>query len=135
MKQQQTTETRGLYFDLEPIFSELNARFFAGKINATLKWGKRRTLSNKRAIRLGSYHPKHRVITINPCLDQAIVPTICLERILFHEMAHQHFPVKKSPAGKNMIHYREFNEFERTYPYLKEADLWLKTNLSRLLRY
>jgi len=135
MKQEQTTETRGLYFDLEPIFCELNQRFFAGLIQARLRWGKRRTIANKRAIRLGSYHPRHKIITINPCLDQAMVPTICLERILFHEMAHQYFPPKKSPQGKNMIHYREFNDFERTYPYLKEADLWLKANLSRLLCY
>jgi len=135
MKQEQTNNTRGLYFDLHPIFCELNSRFFGGKISAHLRWGQRRTIANKRAIRLGSYHPKQKVITINPCLDQAMVPSICLERILFHEMAHQYFPAKKSPTGKNLVHYREFNEFERNYPYLKEADLWLKANLSRLLRY
>jgi len=136
MKQELKLNTSGLYFDLQPIFHGLNTRFFAGIIKAHLRWGQRRkTLHSKRAIRLGSYHPTTKIITINPCLDQAIVPTICVERILFHEMAHQYYPPKKSPSGKNLVHYREFYDFEQSYPYIKEADLWLKANLSRLLRY
>lgn len=126
----------GIYFDLIPIFEDLNRRFFADSIKAELAWGQRRTSERKkRTIRLGSYHPRRKSITIHPCLDQAIVPAICLERILFHEMAHQKFPGKKSPSGKMLVHYREFNEFEKSYPFLKEADLWIKANLDRLLRF
>jgi predicted SprT family Zn-dependent metalloprotease len=128
--------TCGLYFDLQAIFNELNNRFFAAQIEAKLRWGQRRVGAQaKRAIRLGSYHPRTKIITINPCLDQAIVPKICLERIVFHEMVHQYLPAKKSPAGKNLIHHKEFNTFEKSYPYLREADLWLESNLCRLLRY
>lgn len=137
MKAKATNKSRGVYFDLEPMFHELNVRFFDGKIKAHLRWGQRRKpiTGAKRTIRLGSYHPKAQVITINPCLDQAMVPAICLERILFHEMAHQSFPAKKSADGKNLVHYQEFYDFEKTYPYIREADLWLKANLTRLLRY
>lgn len=128
--------TQGIYFDLKPIFDQLNERFFAGSIKAELRWGRRRSAQErKRTIRLGSYHPRHKSITIHPCLDQAIVPTICVERILFHEMAHQKFPGKKSPTGKLLVHYREFYDFEKKYPFLSEADLWIKANLDRLLRY
>lgn len=127
----------GIYFDLSPIFHDLNQRFFNEKIEATLKWGQRRTHtgSNKRSLRLGSYHPHSKTIVINPCLDQAMVPLICVERILFHEMLHQYLPAIKSPTGKRLVHYREFNEFEKTYPYLIQADSWIKLNLSRLLQY
>lgn len=126
----------GIYFDLEKIFYELNHKYFAGQISATLKWGaKRKHNGLKRSIRLGSYHPHKKAIIIHPCLDQAIVPAICVERILFHEMLHQHLPIKKSPTGKNLAHYPEFNEFEKNYPYLREADLWLKNHLSRLLTF
>lgn len=128
-------ESEGIYFDLRPIYADLNQRFFDEKINARLKWGVRRTLETKRSLRLGSYHPTTKTIIINPCLDQAIVPHICVERILFHEMLHQYFPAKKSASGRNIIHHREFNEFEKTYPHLNEADGWFKINLSRLLKF
>lgn len=126
----------GIYFDLQTLFHELNHKFFDGKIDALVKWGmKRKTTTAKRSIRLGSYHPHKKTIIINPCLDQAIVPTICVERILFHEMLHQHLPIKKGPCGKNLAHYPEFYAFEKNYPYLKQADLWIKNHLNRLLSY
>jgi hypothetical protein len=127
-------KTQGIYFDLELIFKELNERFFAGSINARLRWGIRRQSEGKKSLRLGSYQPKNKIITINPCLDQAVVPRLCLERILFHEMIHQYMPAKKSALGKNSIHHDEFNAFEKNFPFLKEADLWLSANLARLLR-
>lgn len=131
-------KTKGLYYDLAPMFEALNERFFKQKnIFARLRWGKKRSGSNlsKRSIRLGSYQPSSKIITIHPCLDQAIVPSICVERILFHEMLHQHFPAKKCKSGRMLVHYREFYEFEKKYPYLKEADLWIKANLQRLLSF
>jgi len=131
------TENQGVYFDLTALFASLNQRFFDNKISAQIKWGQRRKVMGlkKRSLKMGSYHPYDRSIIINPCLDQAIVPKICVERILFHEMAHQKFPVKKGKNGKNIIHYREFYDFEKNYPYLEQADLWIKANLDRLLRF
>lgn len=128
-------KSQGVYFDLAVIYHDLNGRYFNHTIKADLAWGQRRSKTHKASLRLGSYHPVKRRITINPCLDQAIVPYICLERIMFHEMLHQYFPSKKSPSGKNLVHYREFNEFEKKYPYLEQADFWLKTNLWRLLKF
>ncbi len=125
----------GLYFDIKLIFMELNQRYFNEKVEAHIRWGQKRLVSKKRSIRLGSYQPKTKIITIHPCLDQALVPQICLERIVFHEMAHQIFPSRKDSSGRVLVHYREFNEFEKNYPYLKEADGWIKTNLQRLLKF
>lgn len=129
--------SKGIYFDLALIFQKLNQRFFDEKIHASLKWGQRRSkkVKNKSSIRLGSYHPETKTIVLNPCLDQAMVPTICVERILFHEMLHQHFPIKKGSKGNNLIHYEEFYDFEKKYPYLVEADRWLKANLNKLMLY
>ncbi len=130
------SQTLGIYFDLMPLFVDLNRRFFDETIEAQLTWGiRRKERSVKRSIRLGSYHPASKTIVINPCLDQAIVPMMCVERILFHEMLHQHLPAKKDRAGKNRVHYPEFYDFENKYPYLKEADGWIKANLKRLLSY
>ena len=128
---------QGTYFDLNRIFRELNARFFDDGIRATLRWGKNKRTDGfiKRSIRLGSYNPKSSLITIHPCLDQAIVPLICVERIVFHEMLHQHLPPRRSSKGRTLYHHADFNRFEDGYPYRAEADLWFKINLARLLRY
>lgn len=128
-------EIKGIYFNLNEIFSDLNISFFNNEISAILRWGtiKKNFDFKKRSIRLGSYQHDTKTITIHPNLDRAIVPQIILERIIFHEMAHQKFPIKKGPNGKNLIHYKEFYDFEKTYPYLAQADLWLKANLNKLL--
>jgi hypothetical protein len=123
----------GAYYNLLPIFHDLNQRFFKKQIAADLRWGIRRTSRRKLSLRLGSYHPESKTIIIHPCLDQSMVPLICVERILFHEMLHQYMPAKKEACGKMKIHHQEFNNFEKNYPYLREADLWIKTNLSKLL--
>jgi hypothetical protein len=127
---------KGLYFDLPTIFERLNQQYFDGGIKARLRWGKRyggRAII-RRSVRLGSYYDKEKVITINPILDQAMVPLICLERVLFHEMGHQKFAGAKTASGKNSYHSKEFYAFEKNYPFLKEADLWISANLPRLLR-
>lgn len=134
-KKTTTEQKTGFYFDLSMMFIALNTQYFSGKVEATIRWGHKRPSARKRSIRLGSYQPQKKIITIHPCMDQALVPKICLERILFHEMAHQIFPAKKSASGKMLVHYREFNDFEKTYPYLKEADRWIKSNLQRLLKF
>lgn len=132
---QNQPQVLGSHYDLAQIFNDLNTRFFEKKISASITWGRRRKArSKKSSIRLGSYHHDTRAIIINPCLDQAQVPAICVERIVFHEMNHQKYPIKRV-KGKNLIHYREFYEYEKTYPYLKEADSWIKANLGLLLSY
>lgn len=124
---------KGIYFDLGEIFLDLNERFFSRQIEANLIWGRNGPKKrNQVSIRLASYHPQSKTITINPILDKAIVPKFCLERILFHEMAHQQFPSKKSLLGRNIAHHKEFKNFEKNYPYLKEADKWLKDNINKL---
>lgn len=127
---------QGRYFDLLPIYHDLNQRFFAGTIQATIRWGRRLAPSTrKRSIRLGSYNPNNKVIVIHPCMDQAIVPRICVERIVFHEMLHQHQPSRKNARGKLQIHHRDFYAFEKKYPYLQEADAWIKANLNLFLLF
>ncbi len=60
--------TRGVYFDLLPIFVDLNRRFFNENINAQLTWGIRRraVTASKRSIRLGSYSPHRKIIRDQP---------------------------------------------------------------------
>lgn len=126
---------KGIYFDLIPIFNQLNKKYFNNQIKASLRWGSKRSSSKpKKSIRLGSYQPSHKIITIHPSLDQAMVPIICIERILFHEMAHQRFPAKKDLRGRILVHYHEFFEFEKRYEHLSQADNWLKHNLSQLCK-
>lgn len=122
-------------FKLENIFSELNNQFFNGAITANIKWGQKRVSHRaKRSILLGSYNIQKKTITIHPALNQPEIPLICLERIVFHEMLHEKFPRKKT-SSKNCIHHPEFLNFEKSYPYLRQADIWIKNNLKKLLAY
>lgn len=126
---------QGIYFNLADIFTRLNGQYFAHSINASLRWGPRRKLGKPQSsVRLGSYFSTDRLITINPILDQAMVPLFCIERVIFHEMNHQKCPSKKLKNGKNQFHTPEFYAFEKNYPHLEQADLWIKANLLRLLK-
>ncbi|XDD51853.1 SprT-like domain-containing protein [Leptospira sp. WS92.C1] len=86
-------------------------------------WGK-----GKSRTRLGHYDPSHKMIVINPILSQPSIPEFVLEYIVFHELLHVYFPVKRK-NGKNVIHGKEFKILERKYPDYKKANLWLKSKL------
>ncbi|HTV53776.1 MAG TPA: hypothetical protein VMI06_02555, partial [Terriglobia bacterium] len=62
--------SRGKHFDLEPIFDDLNQRFFEGNLpRAKTGWSLRRS----RTI-LGHYDPDHGTITISRMLDSSQTP-------------------------------------------------------------
>lgn len=119
---------------LEIIFEDLNKQFFSDSIAAQIRWGQcRKSKKTRRSILLGSYNGLKKTITIHPALSQSEIPLICLERVVFHEMLHQKFPQKNNE--RNCIHHKEFLDFEKQYPYLKQADIWIKNNLKKLLSY
>lgn len=125
---------RGIYHDLEEIFHRVNEAYFDCAIDATITWGKRpNALSRRTSIQLGSYHPNKRLITIHPVLDQAIIPRLCVERIVHHEMLHQHLPAEKKRGQRRQIHTPEFRRAEALFHHAERADRWFKDNLDLLL--
>jgi predicted metal-dependent hydrolase len=75
---------------------------------------------------LGHYDPAHNAIIISKVFDQARVPRLSMEYIVYHEMLHLKHPVKMR-GGRRSVHGREFREDENAFPRIDEARLFLKT--------
>lgn len=128
---------RGVYHDLGDIYDRLNLIYFENRIKATITWGRHRSNANGRkySIRLGSYCIQDKLITIHPVLDQASVPRLCVERIVYHEMLHQAHPAKRVSRTRTSIHTPEFRAAEALFIGAQLADGWFKTNLERILHF
>ena len=112
---------RGEHFDLEEVFEALNGEHFDAMLGRPqLGWSRRPSRSM-----LGHYDPSHNAIIISRIFDNAAVPRLALEYVLFHEMLHLRFPVDHTGARRR-VHTREFRQAEKGFPRLREAKELLK---------
>ena len=127
----------GVYHDLNEIYLTLNSHYFNSRVDATVTWGRHRSHRNskKYSIRLGSYDMESGSITIHPVLDQASVPRLCVERIVYHEMLHQTCPARRVSRDRLRIHTAEFRAAERLFIGAELADSWFKSNLEKILHF
>lgn len=127
--------TAGEVHDLQSIYDDLNRRYFADTIDATITWGPRRGKPRRRnSIKMGSYSLEDRLIRIHRSLDRAFVPRFFVEWIVYHEMLHQ---VHEAPVvnGRRRFHTKEFLADEAAFERYDEARLWERENLEALLTY
>jgi hypothetical protein len=112
---------QGAHFDLEPMFAELNARFFEETISRPkLGWSRTRSRTM-----LGHYDASHNTIILSRLLDSPAVPRLAVEYVLFHEMLHLKHPVEHHGARRR-VHTREFKHAEKRFPGLADAKAALK---------
>ena len=124
---------QGRFHDLQALFEELNARYFGGEIVARVGWSRRgRQGGPRKSLKLGSYHHAARLIRLHPALDQAWVPQLMVEWVLYHEMLHQAVPPRRS-GGRTYYHTPEFRRREALFAQAEEARRWEERHLSRLL--
>ncbi len=135
MQRQLNLRHEGRYFDLERIFTQLNERYFRGRLRGyQVKWGQRRKHRPKEYFIFGSIQEEDRLIRINPALDQPFVPLWFLKYVLFHEMLHSVVPDEPMPGGRRRVHTEEFNRRERQFPGYRKARRWEEDNLAKFLR-
>jgi hypothetical protein len=112
---------QGEHHNLEEVFERLNREFFDGLMGRPqLGWSRGVSRSM-----LGHFDPAHNAIIISRILDQARVPALGLEYVMFHEMLHLEHPVDHA-GTRRRVHTREFREAEKKFPRLKEAKEILK---------
>ena len=112
---------RGMFYDLDTVFEDLNLRFFHGLMaRPRMSWSQLRT----RRI-LGHYDPAHNAIIISRIFDHPQVPRYVLEYIVYHEMLHLKHPVKLR-GSRRCIHSAEFQAEEKLFPRAQDADAFLK---------
>jgi hypothetical protein len=122
----------GRHHDLAAILRELNARYFSGQAEAQITWGRtRRSGSAKRSIRLGSYCVETRIIRVHPGLDQAWVPRIYVEWVVFHELLHCVHPIPVV-NGRRVFHSEAFARDEQRYEHRELAIAWERRNVAAL---
>ncbi|HYH94430.1 MAG TPA: hypothetical protein VD972_00560, partial [Hyalangium sp.] len=125
----------GRHHDLARIFDRLNERYFRSRITAAITYGPApRVKGPRKSIKMGSYSADARVIRIHPVLDQPVVPRYFVEWIVFHEMLHHVYRVKRGEDGRRCVHPPEFLEHERRFHDFKRAQAWEDENLDLLLR-
>lgn len=124
----------GECFDLSAIFDELNERYFQGRIEARITWGRRNRgrPRRRRSLKLGSYSVEEGIIRIHTSLDRPFVPRFFVESVVFHEMLHE---IHEIPVvnGRHHYHTPAFLAHERQFELYDAARGWERENLSRLL--
>ncbi|HET6200167.1 MAG TPA: hypothetical protein VFD93_07510 [Candidatus Acidoferrales bacterium] len=107
---------RGEHFDLEPMFDELNGRYFREALaRPKIGWSAKRWRSQ-----LGTYDPALNQIAINCALDRPDVPQYVIGYVLYHEMLHQKHPMKLARCRLES-HSRAFREEEKKFGEYQRA--------------
>lgn len=129
---------QGEVYDLQELYAEVNDEHFDGSIDVPITWGKAPASKKRRrySIRLGSYSPEDHLVRIHPYLDNDAVPRFFIRYIVFHELLHAHLGIEKTSSGRRIVHSREFNTIERSYPDYTRAVEWQNNprNLGMLLK-
>lgn len=135
-KRRPIVRTRGAHHDLEDIFDELERVYFPDAMTGVaITWGPRLSRGRRRrrrSIQLGLYIPDDKLIRIHRALDQEWVPLFYVQSVVFHEMLHHCMPPKRR-GNQVVFHTPQFRALEKVFPYHREAELWEKLHLDRLL--
>jgi hypothetical protein len=137
----------GLVYDLAEIQRALSLRYFDGRVELPIGWGRAgsaRGRRGRRTIRMGVYLIDERAIRIHPALDQHWVPRFFVEWVVFHEMVHHVVPAlhappdapdarETSPRARRHYHSPAFRERERDFEEYDRALAWERENLHRLI--
>jgi hypothetical protein len=128
----------GSTLDLRDVFAELNERYFEGRLNPGITWGKS-TINSRcgrrrsASLQLGSYSYEDRLIRLHRVLDHPDVPRYVIEAVVYHEMLHADMP-PVIQGGKRFFHTPEFRRRERLYRNLTRAERWIGDNMPALLK-
>jgi hypothetical protein len=120
---------KGRLYDLDEIFSDLNASFFGGKlVKPRLSWNQ--TITHRD---FGHYEPSADTIMISITLDSPEVPRFVTEYVVHHELLHKDLGVRRVD-GRRQVHTRQFRDRERHFPRAAEAEAFLEAWARHLRR-
>jgi hypothetical protein len=102
--------TRGFCHDLQASFQRVNATYFDNAIvRPRLMWS--RTFTRRK---FGHYDPIHDTVMVSRSLDQASVPEVAVDFVMYHEMLHKQLGVAWQ-RGSTRVHTPEFRRRERQF--------------------
>jgi hypothetical protein len=110
----------GAVYDLAPMFTLLNRRYFGGRLHRPrLGWSARTWRAQ-----FGCFDPALDQIVLNRWLDRAAVPRYAVEYVMFHEMLHVKHPLRLARCGIE-AHSRDFRNEEKRYAHYERARKFL----------
>jgi len=114
------TGPRGAIYDLAPMFTRLNRRYFGARLHRPrLGWSERTWRTQ-----FGCFDPALDQIVLSRWLDRAVVPQYAVEYVLFHEMLHVKHPLRAARCGME-AHSRRFRQEEQRYVHYLRARKFL----------
>ncbi|MCX7804025.1 MAG: hypothetical protein N3A38_02435 [Planctomycetota bacterium] len=112
----------GRWQDLRKVKERVDAAFFGGAMSAV-----RISFSPASARRrLGSYDRARNRVLISRAFDRPDAPDYVLDYMVYHELLHAIYPVRREADGRRSFHSREFREAERRFPRYREAVAWIR---------
>lgn len=123
----------GRFHNLQEMYDTLNRRYFGGRVNVGVMWGRAASRERRQSIDFGSFELLQNTIRINPALDRPWVPSFFVQYILFHEMLHADVGFRRR-NGRRLLHPPEFMEKERRFTRYHAAARWERSNLWRFVR-
>lgn len=120
-----TLAPTGAHHSLEPLFDQLNQRYFAGSLRRPhIGWSARPWRKQ-----LGCFDPALDQIVLSSRLDHPRVPRCVVEYVLYHEMLHVKHPVRRAPTGLArcglQTHSPRFRAEEKRYAHYAVARRFL----------
>ena len=121
----------GKVYNLKEIFEEMNSRYFENKLDMAITWTNSAQREAFTRRRLGSYHPRQKLIRIHRILDQPQIPSYFISYIVYHEMLHHVCPPQRRSDGKRWIHHPTFKAREKEFEHFMLATQLLELGKDR----
>lgn len=115
------SSAQGNVYDLNEIFGELNHTYFQNEIaKPILTWSQQKTFRI-----FGHHDALHKTVVISQTLDDARIPRLVAEFVLYHELLHIKYPTE-IVNGRRRVHSTAFRRDESRFPQFVEAEKWLE---------
>lgn len=124
----------GRVYNLEPLYHELNHRYFEGSLALAVTWFGAWGRNNRSRITFGQYHDNLRLVKMHRILDDPFFPQYFVSFVLYHEMLHAVVPGFVDERGRFCTHGKAFKERERLFELYPEAIAWEKQNKKHFFR-
>jgi len=124
----------GRVYDLQPLFDQVNQRYFEGSLELAVTWFGAWGRNNRSRVTFGLYHDNMRLVKIHRILDDPFFPEFFVLFILYHEMLHSVVPGFVDERGRFCTHGKAFKERERQFEHYAEAVAWEKKHKKHFFR-
>ncbi len=113
--------TRGAFHDLAESFARVNAKYFAGAMaRPKLTWS--RSFTRRK---FGHYDHVRDWVMLSSTMDQAGVPALVVDYIMYHELLHKKHGIKWS-NGRGYAHTAAFYADEKKFEGWERGEGWIK---------